>query len=259
MRARIAAANWKMNTTFSEAIVLANAVKKGAEDVSGVDIVVCPPSTWLYPIKEIYEHRPHNLHLGAQNMFFKDMGAYTGEISPTMLKGFAQYVILGHSERRHIFNEDDELINDKVISALNIGLTPILCIGEKEKKEKSALTRENLNRENGILYQLKMGLKGLTHEKIKDVVVAYEPVWAIGTGDNASASYVNTITNLLREELEESYGKAVADDVSVLYGGSVNDETVGEYANLENVDGVLVGGASLKAKSFLKIAEAIAK
>jgi triosephosphate isomerase len=259
MRERIAAANWKMNTTLSEAIVLANALKKGLEDIDGVKVIVCPPSVWLYPIKELYEHRPSNLELGAQNMHYKESGAFTGEISPVMLKDLVEYVILGHSERRHIFGEDDELINDKVISAFSHGLVPIVCVGEKDKKNDEELSKEKLLQDDGILTQVKLALKGISEDKIEDVILAYEPVWAIGTGDNATAKYVDTVTNLMREILVDEYGEKIANSISILYGGSVNGESVSEYSDLDNVDGVLVGGASLKAEQFIKIAQTIAR
>ena len=253
MRKRYAIANWKMNTDLSEAIVLANAMKKSAEDVDGVEIVICPPSVWLYPIHELYEHKPSNLALGAQNMYYKEQGAFTGELSPTMIKDMSQYVILGHSERRHIFGEDDELIHDKVLSALKHNLIPIICVGEKEKT-----TVIDPERKKGIFSQLISALSGISKDELDKVIIAYEPVWAIGTGDSATPEYVEDICSALRETIEKHHGKEAAQSMSILYGGSVNKENIYEYAQLDNVDGVLVGGASLKVDSFQEIIEAIA-
>ncbi|MFA6422973.1 MAG: triose-phosphate isomerase [Patescibacteria group bacterium] len=257
MRQKYALANWKMNSSLSDAIVLASAIKSGMEDLEGLDVIICPPFTWLYPISEIYEHRAHNLFLGAQNMHYKDNGPFTAEISPLMIKDMVQYVILGHSERRIVFGEDSALVNDKLIAALNHKITPVLCIGEKEEGEEGKL-------DSSIVSQLRESLDGISMSQMSKIILAYEPVWAISTGDssskkNASVKYVSGAIWAIREEIKKLYNEDVAEGLSILYGGSVNKDNIEDYAHLENVDGVLVGAASLNAENFLYICKKLVK
>jgi triosephosphate isomerase len=215
-------------------------------------VVVCPPYIWLYPIAEIYEKSPQFLSLGAQNMFWKENGAFTGEVSPTMLKGMVKYVIIGHSERRYHFNESDELINDKVLSAVEHGLIPILCVGERVKKKEGESKAEEIE-------QLEKDLQGLSREKMKKLIVAYEPVWAIGTGDPATGEYAGRVAKNIRGKIAELYDEKIADDVPILYGGSVTPSNIGEFMDECEIDGALVGGASVKTDDFVQICKVIAK
>ncbi len=233
-----------MNKTVPEALSLVRELKERVSDVSDRDILVCPPFTSLFAVfKEI---EGSNVLLGGQNMFYEERGAFTGEISPLMLKDVGcSYVILGHSERRHIFGEDDELINKKVVSAVRHGLIPILCVGELLEE------RERGETEKVVEGQLRKGLAGLTSSD--DFVVAYEPVWAIGTGKTATPEQAQEVHEFIRGVLSELFGREKADEVRVLYGGSVKPENAKGLISMPDIDGALVGGASLNAESFSKI------
>ena len=233
-----------MNKTVPEALSLVKELKERVSDVSDRDILVCPPFTSLFAVfKEI---EGSNVLLGGQNMFYEERGAFTGEISPLMLKDVGcSYVILGHSERRHIFGEDDELINKKVVSAVRHGLIPILCVGELLEERERGETEKVVER------QLKRGLAGLTSSD--DFVVAYEPVWAIGTGKTATPEQAQEVHEFIRGVLSELFGREKADEVRVLYGGSVKPENAKGLISMPDIDGALVGGASLNAESFSKI------
>jgi len=233
-----------MNKTVPEALSLVRELKERVSDVSDRDILVCPPFTSLFAVfKEI---EGSNILLGGQNMFYEERGAFTGEISPLMLKDVGcSYVILGHSERRHIFGEDDELINKKVVSAVKHGLIPILCVGELLEE------RERGETEKVVKEQLRKGLAGLTSSD--DFVVAYEPVWAIGTGKTATPEQAQEVHEFIRGVLSELFGREKADEVRVLYGGSVKPENARGLISMPDIDGALVGGASLNAESFSKI------
>jgi len=234
-------ANWKENpTTQKEAEELFNAVKRGVEGVGGVEVVICPPFVYLSLLK--------GLTLGAQNVSYKDKGAYTGEVSPLMLKDLnVKYVILGHSEVRRNFNETNEIVNKKVKEVLAAGLNPILCIGEQEGK----------NKEEVLQIQLKEGLKGISNFKfqISNLIIAYEPVWAIGTGNNCSVEETKNSVTYIREVIAGLYSKKTADEITILYGGSVNSKNSTEYLKNTGISGLLVGGASLKAEDFVKIVQ----
>ncbi|KKQ17971.1 MAG: triose-phosphate isomerase [Berkelbacteria bacterium GW2011_GWB1_38_5] len=256
MRRPIIVGNWKMNTTLSDAVVLANSIKKAAEDLDCVEIVLCPPFTWLVPLAEDLEKAPKNLSLGAQNMWFADSGAMTGEISPVMIKNLVKYVILGHSERRSHFNESNALINDKIHSAFNHGLTPIVCVGElkkisEEKRGRGRPTQVDIK--SDITHQLAEALKGVTAEKAEKIIVAYEPVWAIGTGHAATGGYAASVIEKLRAVFAKKYNQSLAERVRILYGGSVDSGNVSEFMYQPEIDGVLAGGSSLKAKEFISI------
>ncbi|MBI2107841.1 triose-phosphate isomerase [Candidatus Woesearchaeota archaeon] len=218
------------------------------KDFSKVDIAVCPPFTALCEVSR--ELNGSNIEVGAQNIYFEDKGAFTGEISPLMLKGICKYVIVGHSERRHILNESDELINKKLIAALEHGFTPIFCIGEKlDEREKGMET-------NVIQNQLKNGLKGISKYKIIKLIIAYEPVWAIGTGKNATPEQAQEMHAFIRSQMKKLCGKEEGDKIRILYGGSVKADNIKSIIMKSDVDGALVGGASLDADGFAKIVRA---
>ncbi|RUM40480.1 MAG: triose-phosphate isomerase [Desulfurobacterium sp.] len=244
MRRLLIAGNWKMYKTIPEAFDLVRELKELVKDVNDRDILVCPPFTALYPVFK--ELEGSNIVLGGQNMYFEEQGAFTGEISPLMLKNAGcSYVILGHSERRHIFGETDELINKKVLSAVNHGLIPILCVGELLEEREAGKTQEVVEK------QVREGLKGIDEDA--EFVIAYEPVWAIGTGKTATPELAEEVHFFIRQILSDMFGNEKANSVRILYGGSVKPENAAGLLNMENIDGALVGGASLKAESFAKI------
>ena len=255
MRKPLIIANWKMNTNLSDAVVIAASIKKAAEDLEA-EIVLCPPFVWLVPIFEIIENGPRNLKLGAQNMWFADSGAMTGEISPIMLKEMVKYVILGHSERRAHFGESNALINDKIHAAFRHNITPIVCVGELKKmhKEKRGRGRpDRIEMKSDVVHQLEAALKGVSKEKAEKIVVAYEPVWAIGTGNPASGAYAAGVIEKLRHVFKQKYSRDLAERVRILYGGSVDSSNIQEFIYQPEIDGALVGGASLKVKEFIAI------
>ena len=244
MRRLLIAGNWKMHKTIPEALDLVRELKELVRDVNDRDILVCPPFTALYPVSR--EIEGSNIVLGGQNMYFEEQGAFTGEISPLMLKDAGcSYVILGHSERRHIFGETNELVNKKVLSAVNHGLIPILCVGELLEERESGKTQEVVEK------QVREGLKGVDGDN--EFVIAYEPVWAIGTGKTATPELAEEVHLFIRQVLSDMFGSEKANSVRILYGGSVKPENAAGLLNMENIDGALVGGASLKAESFAKI------
>ena len=244
----IVAGNWKMNTTIPEAIVLAAQMRDALDAVSGVEKVVCPPFVSLLAVQGLLDGT--SVKLGAQNMHHAEKGAFTGEVSPGMLAGLCQYVILGHSERRQLFGETDESINMKVKAAIEARLKPILCVGERLEE------REAGRAEDVVTQQLRGGLDGV--DSVSSVAVAYEPVWAIGTGVAATAEIAETMMTAIRGALAGLYGEGWAREVPLLYGGSVTPDNVAEYASQPNVNGALVGGASLNAESFVAIARGMA-
>ena len=245
----IVAGNWKMNTTIPEAIVLAAQMRDALDAVSGVEKVVCPPFVSLLAVQGLLDGT--SVKLGAQNMHHAEKGAFTGEVSPGMLAGLCQYVILGHSERRQLFGETDEAVNMKVKAAIEARLKPILCVGERLEE------REAGRAEDVVTQQLRGGLEGV--ESVTSVAVAYEPVWAIGTGVAATAEIAETMMTAIRGALAGLYGEGWAREVPLLYGGSVTLDNVAEYASQPNVNGALVGGASLNAESFVAIARGMAE
>jgi triosephosphate isomerase len=244
MRKPFIAGNWKMNKNAEEALSLANLLKNKLKNVKNRDVVVCPPYTSLCCVSK--ELKGSNIKVGAQNMHYEDKGAYTGEISPLMLRDFCEYVILGHSERRQYFNEDDAIINRKVKKALEYDLKPILCVGEtlqqREENKTFDVVREQLN----------MSLKSIG-KGIKNVIIAYEPVWAIGTGKNATPAEAEEVHIFIRKELGKLYSSKVAHGMRIIYGGSVKASNAKELMSQSNIDGCLVGGASLDADEFAKI------
>jgi triosephosphate isomerase len=241
--------NWKMHGTLAEASTLARGVVNGARDVSGVELALAPPFTSLPTVAAIT--RDSGIALAAQNAHWEMRGAFTGEVSPEMLRELGcRYAILGHSERRHIFMETDEMIAKKLPAAIAAGLHPILCVGETLDERQADKTDAVVSR------QLTSALKGLDKGVIKSVSVAYEPVWAIGTGHNATPRQVEEVHRAVRRLLAQLWSKEHAGNCRMVYGGSVKPENAAELAAVQDVDGFLVGGASLQADSFLKIARA---
>ncbi len=245
MRVPVIAGNWKMNKTVSEAVALINALKPLAAEAKA-EVVVCPTSVCLTEAVKAVEGS--NIGVGAQNMYHKESGAFTGEISPVFLKDMnIEYVILGHSERRQYFKETDEDINKKVIAALNHGLKPILCIGETLEERESGTTFDV------ITTQVNGSMADMTEMNLDNVIIAYEPVWAIGTGKTATKEDANEVISFIRKLLREKFGDAVADKTRILYGGSVKSSNIKELMDMPEIDGALVGGASLEAEEFSKI------
>jgi triosephosphate isomerase (TIM) len=242
MRTPLIAGNWKMNTTIEEAVALVKAMQKELEAVDGVEKLVCPPFISLKSVFELLAKS--SIKVGAQNMHYEDKGAFTGEVSPLMIKDMCRYVIIGHSERRQYFKEDI-YINNKVKAAIKYGINPILCIGEKLEENQSGLTVEVIER------QLEQALAGVGN--IGSLVIAYEPIWAIGTGKSASAEQANETIGAIRQKLGSLYDKGVASNIRILYGGSANAENIAELAGQTEIDGALVGGASLKSEQFISM------
>jgi len=246
-RKKLVAGNWKMNTTLAEAKALAAAVAAGP--VGSADVAVCVPFPWLLPVAEVL--RGSTVGLGAQNCHPKAFGAFTGEVSTGMLlEAGCQYVIVGHSERRHQLGEGDSFLNDKAKAGLTAGLRVIFCVGETESERKADQTHAVLDR------QVSLGLVGLPAEKLGNLVVAYEPVWAIGTGQVATPAQAQDAHAVIRAKVATLLGENVAGSLPILYGGSVTDKNAAELFAQPDVDGGLIGGASLKAESFLKIVAA---
>jgi triosephosphate isomerase len=243
MRVPMIAGNWKMNTTAREAVALVNEMRHQLDEIDNIDKVICPPFISLAVVGELI--RGSSIKLGAQNMYFEEWGAYTGEISPLMLAELCELVIIGHSERRQYFNETGEIVNKKVIAALKVGLKPILCVGESLEENEAERTEEV------VTEQLRSSLAGINH--LNGLIIAYEPVWAIGTGRAATGEQANDTIGLIRSNLAELYSGEIAQSVRILYGGSVNAANTTEFVNQPEIDGALVGGASLKADEFLSI------
>lgn len=245
MRIPLIAANWKMNKTTDEAISFAEDILIDMENLDGVEVLICPPFTSLSVLNQLFS--ASKVKLGAQNIYFEKRGAFTGEISGEMINEFCSYVLVGHSERRHIFGEDNETINKKLKTALEAGLSVVLCIGETLEERKAKKTIEVVEE------QLKKGLDGVTAEDMKKIVLAYEPVWAIGTGITATPEQAEGAHAYIRDIIKKMYEIGVAQDIRILYGGSVKPENVKTLMDQYDIDGVLVGGASLDPKSFIQL------
>jgi len=246
MRKPIIAGNWKMNTDKEGAIALAKEVRRLTEQVRDADIVLIPPAVFLDGVDQsIQESR---VELGAQSCEYREKGAFTGEVSVSMLKSVGcKYVLCGHSERRTIYGESDGVVNAKLHAVLAAGLTPILCIGETKEQRDQGRTMEV------IRTQLEQGLNQVSNEQLSTIVIAYEPVWAIGTGDTASPEQAQDVHAAIREWIERASNSEVAAGIRIQYGGSVKPENVDELMQKPDIDGALVGGASLKAESFARI------
>ncbi|MBR3133854.1 MAG: triose-phosphate isomerase [Clostridia bacterium] len=242
MRRYVIAGNWKMNMLPNEAIEFMNTLAPMVKDTKN-EVIICAPFTDLF--YTILSAQQTNIHVGAQNMHWEESGAYTGEVSPNMLKCInTEYVIIGHSERRQYFNETDETVNKKVKAALKHGLKPIVCVGETLEQREAGQTVDL------ITGQVEKGLAGLTAEDLDNVIIAYEPIWAIGTGKTATNEEANEAIKEIRNKVREEFN---TDDITILYGGSCNDKNAKELFSMSDIDGGLVGGASLKAEQFEKI------
>jgi triosephosphate isomerase len=250
MRKKVIAGNWKMNNDLSESQSL---ISKLVNDLSNekisCDVIVCPPFTSLSEANSLLKNSV--IKLGAQNMYFEENGAFTGEISASMLKSTGcEYVILGHSERRTIFGETDQVINKKIIKALQSGLLPIFCVGETLKERESDETNNIIKR------QITEGLKNITSDDMKKIIVAYEPVWAIGTGKTASPQQAEDVHAFIRGLVKSLYTNEIAEELVIQYGGSVKPDNAKELLSQKDIDGALVGGACLKSESFIGIIKA---
>jgi triosephosphate isomerase len=245
-RRRIFAGNWKMYKTFQEALDLAEGIRAGASGLGDREIIIFPPAPYARAVAD--RCRGSNVAVGMQNMHFEQEGAFTGEVSPSMVRDCGcRYVLVGHSERRHVFGETDDMVNKKVRAALKNDIEPVVCIGELLEEREKGLTNKVLRR------QLEKAFAGIGVDSMKKTAVAYEPVWAIGTGRVATPEIAEDAHGFIRSVVRELYQGETADVLPILYGGSVKPDNIGGLARMGNIDGVLVGGASLKADSFLEI------
>jgi triosephosphate isomerase len=248
---KLVAGNWKMNMNTESSAALAEGLALKSKDIAGtkVDVMLCPPFVYLPGVIDAV--RTEHIAVGAQDFYFESNGAFTGEISVEMLKDIGcTYVLCGHSERRHIIGETDELINKKLSAAVSGGLLPVLCVGETKDQRQAEQTSDV------VTTQLKGGLAGMSEEKVSAVTIAYEPVWAIGTGLTATPQQAQEVHSLIRKLLGEMYNQDLADDMRILYGGSVKPDNAAELMGQDDIDGALVGGASLKVDDFMAIIEA---
>jgi len=235
-----------MNNSTAESVDLAEKLKKVIKDMAGVEVVVAPPFTALGSVREAI--KGSNIKLGAQNLFWEDKGAYTGEVSPLMIRDLGcEYVIIGHSERREYFKESDEIVNKKIKAALRNKLNAIVCVGESLKEREENKTMQVIES------QIKKGLQGLSLNEAKELTIAYEPVWAIGTGRNATPTQANEVHAYIRKLLSQIFNEDIASNIKILYGGSVKPSNSAELMSEKEIDGALVGGASLDADSFAQI------
>lgn len=249
MRKPIIAGNWKMNNTKAEAETLLSELKPLIKDVKGVDVVVCVPFTDIERVKKLV--KGSKIRVGAQNVSWADKGAFTGEISAAMLlEAGAEYVVIGHSERRQYFGETDETVNKRTVQALKNGLKPIVCVGETLDEREGGMT------EKVLFAQIEGAFEGVSVEDAKKTVVAYEPVWAIGTGKTATSEQANETIKFIRKTLSRKYGRAAANRVRIQYGGSMNAKNAAELMAMSDIDGGLIGGASLKAADFSVVVKA---
>ena len=247
MRRKVIAGNWKMNMLPNETIQFIEDLAPLVKDTEH-EVILCVPYTDLF--YALLTAQNTNIKIGAQNMHFAESGAYTGEVSGKMLKSInVEYVIIGHSERRQYFNETDETVNKKVKAAFENGLKPIVCVGETLEQREAGKVEEI------ITNQTKLALDGLTNEQVENTIIAYEPIWAIGTGKTATKEDANNAIKAIRKKIAEIYGQNVADGVIIQYGGSVKSSNASELFSMSDIDGALVGGASLKAEEFSKIVE----
>jgi len=239
---KIIAGNWKMNTNLAEAISLAEAIDANVQKYDR-EVIIFPPFVYLSEIKKILK----NVKLGSQNCYYEEEGAFTGEISAQMIADFANYVIVGHSERRHILGETDEGVAKKIKAVFSTGLIPILCIGETEQEKNNQQTFEVIKK------QLISALSNLRYDFLKKIIIAYEPVWAIGTGQVCDLKTAEKVAQDIRNIIDELAGEPIASSLPILYGGSVKSDNSSDFINSDFINGVLVGGASLSAKDFIKI------
>ena len=248
MRRWMLAGNWKMNLTIGESTALARAVVEGASGASGGEVVLAPVFTALASVAGVL--KGSQVAMAAQNVFYEEKGAYTGEVAPAMVKDAGcVYAIIGHSERRKYFHETDGTVNARIKKALSCGLKPIVCVGETEEEREKGVT------EFVIGQQVKVGLYGI--DSLEHVTIAYEPVWAIGTGKNATPDQAQAVHVFIRGLLSDAYGNAAAAGTRILYGGSVTPDNIGQLIGMEDIDGALIGGASLKSESFIGIIKTV--
>ncbi|HHS98513.1 MAG TPA: triose-phosphate isomerase [Chloroflexi bacterium] len=246
MRTPFIAGNWKMHKTIEEAVALVTELRALLDGIEGIDVAVCPPFPALEAVRRALDGSP--IGVGAQNMHWEEQGAFTGEVSPRMLVDLCDYVIIGHSERRTLFGETDEMVNRKLRAALAHGLTPIVCVGENLEQNRSGQT------EAVVGGQVRAAFEGVPAERARTVVIAYEPIWAIGTGVPAHGpDAARIIGEVVRGTLADLYGEEVAQAVRVQYGGSVKPNNIAEFIREPEIDGALVGGASLRAEDFAEI------
>ena len=246
LRRPFIAGNWKMYKTCAEAVETADSLKHLVKDVSEVDIMIAPSSTSLSLVSKVLSGS--NIHLGAQNLSWHEEGAFTGEISPSMVVSTGcDHVIIGHSERRQYFHETDETVNKRIVAAIKHNLVPVFCVGETETERETNATFSVLDK------QVTIGLQDIALEDLATLVIAYEPVWAIGTGKTATTEQAQEVHQFLRSLLEKAYGLDFAESIRILYGGSVKPNNIAELMSMPDVDGGLVGGASLDAETFSKI------
>jgi triosephosphate isomerase len=246
MRKKVIAGNWKMNMDLHQSQKLVTEILNGLGKDDKAEVIICPPFTSLSEVSSLLKGT--QIKLGAQNMHFEESGAYTGEVSAEMLKSVGcEYVILGHSERRVIFNESDEMINKKIKTAFAKNLKPVLCVGELLEQRESGKTL------NVITSQIEDGLDGITSEQMKNIIIAYEPVWAIGTGKTATPEQAQEVHHFIRELVAKKFSSTISGNLIIQYGGSVKPDNSGELLSQKDIDGALVGGACLKADTFLSI------
>jgi triosephosphate isomerase len=251
MRRACVAGNWKMHNTVDQSSALVKKLLPDLDEIQSVTSIICPPFTAIAPIKDLLTNS--SIHLGAQDIYWEEQGAYTGEISPGMVAELAGYVILGHSERRAFFNDTDEIVNKKILAAIRVGLKPIFCVGETLHENEDGQTGQVVSR------QIRDGLKGIAGDKMGEIMIAYEPIWAIGTGKAATPEGANyVIKEYIRGELAHITSGNIAEQMPILYGGSVKPGNARDFFQQPDIDGALVGGASLKADDFIQITAAAA-
>lgn len=246
MRKLFIAGNWKMNKTISETVELVNSLKREVSDIEGVDIVICPVFTSLSEAADLVIDS--NIGLGAQNVYWQEKGAFTGEVSPMMLKDAGcKYVIIGHSERRKYFGETNDTVLKKINAVQSVRLIPIVCVGETLEERDNKKTIEVIEK------QLQDGLKGINEDNLEKIIIAYEPVWAIGTGKTATPEQAEEIHKFIRDWIQEKYSLDLSEEVRIIYGGSVKASNAKELMSQKNIDGALVGGASLESQLFVEL------
>jgi triosephosphate isomerase len=248
MRKKVIAGNWKMNSTIKESLEFLSKFEGLLKDLKNdIELVIAPPYTSIYEMKK--NIKDDRIKLSSQNVHFENSGAYTGDVSTEMIKEVGcSYAIIGHSERREYFGETDDTVNKRAKKALNDGIIPIVCVGEVINEREENLTKAKL------LWQTIKAMKDFKKEEAKKIIIAYEPIWAIGTGKSATKEDAEKACKFIRETIKDLYDQETADAIRVLYGGSVKPENIDDYMKMENIDGALVGGASLKAESFFRIA-----
>lgn len=248
MRKSLIAANWKMNLSFDEALCFVQSFKDFSFDSKKTDVLIAPPFIYLQELKKVISKINRKVIISAQNIHFESSGAYTGEVSAEMLRSIGiGWTIIGHSERRQYFGDTDVIVNKKVKKAVETGMNVILCVGEQLPEREAGIEKEL------VISQLGMALSGVSSDEMKNIVIAYEPVWAIGTGKTAKSEDAEEMHRSIRKFIQDKYGRKIANGVRILYGGSVKPENISELMSMPNIDGALVGGASLKFDSFCKI------